>query len=186
MPHGLQHPLDLVGAPLGDRQFDPGILLGLPDFPDLSRAREAIFQPDARFQRPDLRVIEDPAHLHQIGLRDVIAGMQEPLRQRPIVGEQEQPLGIVIQPAHRNDARLDPAQKLPHRETALLPRTFERGQHTPGLVEHHIGLGRGWLEVASVHLHMVAGRVHLEAHLRSNPAVDGHAPLADQLFRLAP
>src|SRR3989475_11144406 len=71
MPHGLQHPLDLVGAPLGDRQFDPGILLGLPDFPDLSRAREAIFQPDARFQRPDLRVIETPANLHQIGLRDV-------------------------------------------------------------------------------------------------------------------
>src|SRR5207302_796063 len=79
-----------------------------------------------------------------------------------------------------------PSKKLLHRETALPSRAFERGQHAPGLVEHHIGLRCGWLEVTPIHLYMVAGRIHLEAHLLGNPAVDGHAPLADQLFGLPP
>ncbi len=112
--------------------------------------------------------------------------MQQPLRQLAIISKQEQPLGIVIQPANRKHALPDPVKKLLHRETALHSRAFERGQYASRLVEHHISLGRGRLEVTPIHLHMVAGRIHLEAHLRGNSAVDGHAPLADQLFGLPP
>ena len=48
-----------------------------------------------------------PVHFHQVGLGDVVGGRRDGVGEFAVVGEQQQALAVVIQPAHRVDPLLD-------------------------------------------------------------------------------
>jgi hypothetical protein len=101
MADGLQHPPHLPLAALVDGDLDP--IRGQPLDP--RRGGAAIVELDAVAQglqrvlphgrAPDLGVV---------GARDLEARMREPVRERAVVGEQDQPGGIGVEPPDRIEA----------------------------------------------------------------------------------
>ena len=67
-------------------------------------------------------------------------GRQQLVGQRAVVGEQEQTLSVLVQPAHREQAH--PPQLIGQQgEDRLLPGVLGGGNHSGGLVQHHIHIG---------------------------------------------
>jgi len=79
MADRLDHPLDLVFAALMDSDFQPRIAFGSADFIDLRRGGKTIFEFDSPFKRLDFRIVEDTLDLDEIGLRHMVARMEQRL-----------------------------------------------------------------------------------------------------------
>ena len=80
---------------------------------------------------PRLRAAGDP---HQVLLFHLVPGMNEGVGQISVIGEQQQPLGVQVQPAHRPDPGRAPIHQVGNCAPALLIR--EGRHHPPGFVEH--------------------------------------------------
>lgn len=70
---------------------------------DLGRGQQRPFDDHARPQRGQRLGRGHVLHLHQVGLGQLVPGVGEPVDQVAVVGEQQQPLAVVIQPAGRVD-----------------------------------------------------------------------------------
>jgi len=79
-----------------------------------------------------------------------VGRVQQPMREGAVVGEEQQPLGVGVEPAHRMETRQPGRQELHHGGATL--RVAAGGERAPGLVQHPVGQGLE-PEALPVHLH---------------------------------
>lgn len=118
MTNGRRHPAYLPVSPFPDRQLEPAVGHALAESYrriagpkggsgnalDLGRPGQAVFQMDALPQRHETRLFGIAFDLHEIGLQHLELGISDPRLQSAVVGEQEQPLAIEIEPPRRINA----------------------------------------------------------------------------------
>ena len=108
--------------------------------------------------------------------------MGHPVGEFPVVGEQQQPLGILVQTAHGVDALPHVLHQLGHALAA--PLVVEGGDEPPGLVQRQVDFLLAFAQGLAVQGDGVLagdGAVPQPGH----PAVDGHPPGGDELLGLA-
>ena len=88
MPNGFTHTADLAVAPLVDRDLKKGMLrLALEQF-YLCWLRRSVFEHHPAAQCFKRAIADLPAHQSAVGLRHMMARMDERVSQLPIVGEE--------------------------------------------------------------------------------------------------
>jgi len=109
-------------------------------------------------------------------------GMRDPVSPLAIVGQQQEALGIAVEPAHIEKA-LGPVDQRERGWAAL--RVAGRRHRAGRLVEHNVGgARRGGGQRVPVERDRVARGVSLRARLGDDGAIDGDAPGRQQ--RLGP
>jgi hypothetical protein len=112
-----------------------------------------------------------------LGRKQVVGGLS-------VIGEQEQPFGVLVQPSHRKRLKqgVFRLQELNH---GLRDPVRRGGNHSGGLVHHQVDKFPV-LDVQAVHFDAVLLRVHVHPRVFGHFAVDGHSPLFDQFPDLLP
>ena len=183
MTHVVEHAPHLALPAFVDRDIDPGVRFFLADLPDLGRRGLAVLQKDTCFQRRDRAVFKHALDLHQIGLGKFMFGVRDQMGKIPVIRQEQQTLGIVIQPAHRVYADLDAFQQIMHRGPSL---RIGHGRHKARwLVQHNIGRRLFGVDELSIDLDMVLGWVGLGPELGHYRPVHPHPALGNKLFRSA-
>ena len=117
MADGREHPLDLVLAALVEDELDATAAEAARP----RRRRRAVVELDAvaqPLQRLFVRVAFD---LGDVRLLDAVARMGEPVRELPVVREQQRAGRVRVEPSDRDDARLV-AARARRRSAALAGR----------------------------------------------------------------
>ena len=186
----VAHPPDLAVPALPDRDLDPRAR----PRPRLHDAQE----PDFRGQRPpavDDDAVTQPLQIPFVGnaldecfVRPVqlVAGMRHPLGKVAVVGQDDQPFGIEVEPADRIEVPADAGAR--HQaDDRRPPLRIGSGAHDAArLVEQQIPAPGDRLQPAPVDFDLVTRRIGLGPELQDDVAVDRHAPLTNQLVGRAP
>jgi len=184
VPDGRAEPLHQVRPPLPQHQLDPRVLLRPVEHVHRQRLCHPVLEPHAPAKLLHRRFVRRPLHLRQVRPRHAEAGMHQPVRQLPIIREQQRALGVVVQPPHRVDPPPHPLQEVRHRGPAL--RVAQRGDHALRLVEDEVPPLLRRLHQLPVHLDEVLPGLHLGARFAHHLAVHLHPPLGDELLRVTP
>ena len=189
MPHRVAHPPHLPVAPLANRDLhdtltaskrrtfrSAGALASSVEQRGFRRKRASPIERDPFAQLPQL-VLRDGAPLdaRQVRAGNAVARVGQAVGQLAVVGQQDQPGGVGVEPADRIEA-LPAGHELHDRRPAL---RVVRGRDDAGrLVErvHRVGLGRHRPAVEAD----VAVRVHVARRIRDRRPVHGHPPVGDQ------
>jgi len=183
MSHVVEHAPHLALPAFVDRDIDPGVRFFLPDLSDLGRRGLAVLQKDSCFQRRDRTVFEHTLDLHQIGLGKFMLGVRDQMGKIPIIRQEQQALGIVVQPADRVYADLDAFEQIVHRGPSL---RIGHGRHkTRWFVQHNIRRRLFGVYEFAVDLDMVFVWVGLGAQFGHDRPVHPHSALGNKLFRSA-
>ena len=144
---------------------------------DASHARwrcEAVVETHARAQRAQRLVAQRrPAELRTVCLGNLKARIGQAVGQLSVVGEQQQPRAVDVQPADR--VKTQPSRRNEFDDSAARVRVARRGHHADGLVErvHHARLdARDRLPVqrhAAVLVHVAAGSVTTSSPTLTRP-----------------
>jgi hypothetical protein len=183
MSHVVEHAPHLALPAFVDRDIDPGVRFFLADLPDLGRRGLAVLQEDACFQRSDRTVFEHALDLHQIGLGEFMFGVGDQMGKIAVIRQEQQALGIVVQPAHGIDTDFDTFQQIMHRGPSL--RVGHGGHKTRGFVQHNIRRRLFGVDEFAVNLDMVFVRVGLGPELGHDRPVHPHPAFGNKLFRSA-
>ena len=106
--------------------------------------------------------------------------MQQSVGQLSVVGEEEQPLRIVVEPAHGKDAWPGPRKQIDDDRTAL--RIGPARDVATRLVEKDVRACLGALEGPAIEGDPVDVGIRLGARLAAHVAVDGDAPRGQDRF----
>jgi len=134
--------------------------------------RNALSQP---LERIDIRHTRD---LRLVGSFDPVSRMRERGGQLAVVSEQEQSLGVIVQPAHWVDVLADALEQIEHRRPALWIRPG--GHVARRLVEEDVTECLRCLDSPPVHADIIHARVGLRPHFSDDRAVDGDAAFRDE------
>src|ERR671922_358021 len=96
------HPLHLVLSPLVDDQLDAR----WPQEARACRRRPRVLELHALGQPRQRLVRDDALHFRLVHLLDLVTRMHQPVRQRPVVREEESARRIRVEPPDGNDAAL--------------------------------------------------------------------------------
>src|SRR3954468_17972256 len=134
----LQRPPDHVLASLVQHDLDEGLpRLGV-DQPEAVHAYRSVLDLDAPPQRLADVARGRAGPLGEVGLRHGVRRVLQPVRQLSVVGEQDQALGLGVQPPDVEQPLRPLADEVAQRGTAAL---VAHGRHHPGrLVERHVRL----------------------------------------------
>lgn len=121
--------------------------------------------------------------LDQIGFRHVRRGAHEMVRQRSVIGHQQQAFAQVVQPADGIYARSRLLHQVHHRGAAL--RIRDGGHVALGFVQQKIDMAFRAVEQFAVNFDVVGCQVSLAAERSDHLPVHGDASLGDQLFGVA-
>lgn len=98
-----------------------------------------------------------------------------------VIRQEQQTLGIVVQPADRIYADLDAFQQIMHHGPSF---RVGHGRHkTRGLVQHNIGRRLSGVNEFAVNLDMIFGWIGLGPELGHDRPVHPHPALGNKLFR---
>jgi len=109
---GGQHPAYLPVASLVDGQFHLAhpaavhILFAAQQADVLGRPGQAVVEHDPLPQTPQCVGVGDALHLRPVSLGDMVAWVGQLEQEIAIIGQEDQPLAVGIQPAHRPQHRL--------------------------------------------------------------------------------
>ena len=106
MTDAVEHAPDLAFSAFMDRDLQPGIRFFLADLLELRGRSLAVVEIDTLLEQVDLLVREHTLHLRTIGLGEFMLRVSNKVRKIPIVREEQQALGVVVQPPHGIDANL--------------------------------------------------------------------------------
>jgi quercetin dioxygenase-like cupin family protein len=190
VPDLLEHAMDLPVASLGEGDLVPriGRVFNQLD----SRGRGAhladaslvlLVDGDAGAQAPKGFLRGLPADLHQVRFGHVERCMREPLGEVAVVGQQQQSLGVVVEPSDREHARADAGNQVHDGGTSF--GVGNRADVAARLVQHEIDPGFGAVQQLAAHPNMVDGGIGAGAQFGDGLAVDGDKPAGNQLFGLA-
>ena len=174
---------DLALAPLAHHHPQPGSFAGLPFQVHFGGGGAlTIFQHHAVPPGLQLLFIRPAREQDAVLLLVAVPGMGQAVGQLAIVGEQDQPLALDIQAAHRVE-RAGQVHQVAH-GGARVGRFYGR-EHAARLVQGHVLQRLGRLDRPPIHQDVVYQGVGLAADA-GNLAVDDHAPGGDQGFTGAP
>ena len=179
--HVIEHAPHLALPAFVDRDIYPGVRFFLADLPDLCRSGLAVLQENACFERRDRAVFEHALDLHQIGLGKFMFRVRDQMSKIPVIRQEQQTLGIVVQPAHRIHPYLDPFQQVLHRGPSL--GVGHGRDKARWFVQHDVGLRLFGVDELSIDLDMVLGWVGLGPELGHYRPVHPHPALGNKLFR---
>lgn len=187
MTDAEEHLPDLARPPLAELDFVPGVALVFgPRRPakgrDVRRQGASAVQHDAATQLLDLLLAREALHLHLVELAAAETRVGDPLRELPIRGQEQQPLGMEVEAADREEAVAQSIRDELHDGGPTLV-VSHRGQHPFGLVEEQVALPLRGPDPLAVELHRIDLEVGLVAE-RRDPPVHGDPPLEDQLLDL--
>jgi uncharacterized protein with GYD domain len=170
-----QHPLHLVLAALVQGELDSR--RGKP--PRLRRRGSAIVEVKALAEPLEFVIGRLALDLGLVDLLDAVAGVRQPLREWPVVGQKQDAGRVRVEPPDGNDA----CRVVDERDDGRPALRVANGGDDPrGLVQEHVG-ERLRLDVLAVDLDVVAGRD--EGVQLARLTVDGHPPGLDQLVGAA-
>src|SRR6266508_2892383 len=129
------------------------------------------------------RVPGQTLDLSKVPLLDAVARMGKAVGEVAVIGEQDQPLGVPVQPADRDHPRVL-WHHLDHRRPAL--RVIGGAHHSQRLVQHPVAQPLVDHDPRAVDLDPIGGRVDPPAHLLHDLAVDRHPSGTDQLLDRPP
>jgi hypothetical protein len=92
--------------------LDPGIGLFLAEPPHTRRRGLPVLQKDPALQILDIPVLQHSLDLHEVCLRQFMPGMGHEVGEIAVIGQEEQPLGVVIEAADGIDAGPDALQEV--------------------------------------------------------------------------
>ena len=148
------------------------------------RSRAASFDHDAAREPIEVVRIRQAQHLCFVDTLDLVARMGERHGEIAVVGENQQTLGIVVEPPYRVDVLAYVLQQIQHRRPPLGIRS--RGDVPGRLVEQKIAERLRALDAAIVDADFVGLRVGFAAELAHGLAVHRDAALDDQLLGRPP
>ena len=143
-----KHTAHLSVAPLMDDRLNHGTSILCAQYAQTCGGGSAVFEQDSTAQlfQPLCRDLSH--HLCMVDLVDLIAWMEQPLRQCSIVRDEEQPLRIGIEPPHRIEPRREIGQEIEHRfAPPIVPR---RREISARLVEKNIKSLFLWLNTVAI------------------------------------
>jgi hypothetical protein len=109
---------------------------------------------------------------------DTVPGMGEMEREGTIVGQEEEPLGVEIEPPHRVEANAELRHEVEHERPP--PQILTGGEEPRGLVQKHVALRLGSRKRPPVDLDAVPFGVGVGTELCHEHAVDADPALHDQ------
>ena len=190
-----QHALNLVFTTLADDDLHGGGTrldalgsygLGLACGDDSADCRlaEAVVELDAATQRREIAVGQTAVHECLVGLIDMLAGVQQVLRQVAVGGKEQKARGVAVQATHREEPRKSVARNQV-RHTGALLRVAHGGKVAGRLVEHQVHGALVELDRHAVDLDTVAVDIDLGAQLGRDLAVYRHTTSGHQVLRTA-
>ena len=144
----------------------------------------AVLEPDPGQQATHRRLLHDAGHLGDVGLLQLVRRVGDPLGEVAVVGQQDEALGVGVEPADVEEPLGPVGDQLAQRATAL--RVRHRRDHAPGLVERQVDVGRDRRQPLAVDPHHRRGGVDLGAQPGDHLAVDLDEAGEHQLLALAP
>jgi len=180
MAHGLAHPPHLAVPPFPNRQTQRGVVpvASGVDHRDVGGQRPHAVEWDAVAQPPQRGLIGHAGDGRSIRAVDAVTRMGELRSQVAVVGQQQQALGVVVQPADRVDVFVHATQQIDHGPAPL--RVGPRGHEAGGLVQQDVALDLGAAHAPAIHADVVLIAVGLGAEFANGRAVDRHATLGNQ------
>jgi hypothetical protein len=151
---------------------------------DLDRAhgRLSLGEPDPTLELLERLLANASANRDAVRLRDVVAGMREPFRELAVVGEDEEALGVLVEPTDREEPPGPPRREV---DRAWPPLVVTRRTDDPArLIEQEIRK-TGELHGNAIDLHSLAPDVDLRTKLCHGPPVDRDASFRDELLAVA-
>ena len=158
MADRLAHLPHLPVAPLvdGDRRSVGLTGLAAAVQLDLGRRRAAAVDHDAAREPVEIVRVGHAEDARLVDARDAVARMGEPRRQVAVVGQQQQPFGVVVEPADRVDVLAHAAQQVEDRRPPL--RIRARRDVAARLVQQEIAVVLGDLDAPAVDADVVLAR----------------------------
>lgn len=178
----LEHHADLVLAAFGELDLIPGVV-GAGQHLETGGLCLLAEERDARAELADLVFAESAVCLDDVGFDDVVALAHDGVGKVAIVGEEQQPLGMIIEAADGVDALPDAAQMLNDSGAAL--GIVHGRHHAVGLVHGQIEKLAGGVEELAVDLDVIGGEVGLGAKLGDGFAVDADTAFEDHFLGVA-
>jgi hypothetical protein len=123
-------------------------------------------------------------YLDEVAFFDLEAGVREAKGQFPVIGQEEEPLALKIQPADGEDPLPGGRKKIFDRRP--MKGVFESNQITGWLIQDKVNQTPLFLDVVAVDLDPVLARVDLGPELPDDSAVDKNSAFYDQSVRFAP
>jgi len=186
-PHGVaeagEHSADLAIAAFAQGDFEDRPRRPALEHPDVRRPRPPLRQVHPAKETHDVLPRHPPRHGRQVRLRNLVSGVREPVRERPVVRHHQETFGVRVEPAHGEE----PRRRLPHQ--IHRPRAsggvVVRADDARGLVEDPVfgPLGR---QPPAVEANVLGRRVGLGARLGHHPSVDADAAFGDERFARPP
>jgi hypothetical protein len=176
-----EHPPHLALPALPQHHAQPVAIRTMREEVDRAPLRAPLLEVDAPLQLPALGVAQRPGNEYMIFLRDLEPWVGNAVGEVAVVGQQQQPLAVSVEPSNGIDAR-PRRHKIPHRPT---PPLVANGAHVAGRLVQQVIVVRGprRRNGLSVHSETVVLTVHQHAWLSHDGTVDRDAALAHQRLR---
>src|SRR5262245_13231957 len=174
----VEHPAHLALATLDHYQPDPAAALGAAGRTRLDRPGDPVLQLDPPLQSRELTVRGRAVDLGQVLLLDLEPRVREPVRELAVVGQQQEALGVPVEPPDREHVHVL------RKQVGQVPfgvRVAHRGRDAPGLVEREGPQRRIDVDPRAVDADLILRWIHAVAERRGLP-VDLDAPGDDQLL----
>ena len=156
---------------------------GRPDHVYLGADPGPVVQHDAGFQLRKGLLWYGALYGHLVGSWDAVTGMGETIGQVPVVGKEEKPHGVEIQPPHGKDPLAQILQEIGHDGPAL--RILQGGDVTKGFVQDDIVPFRRGMDLPAVHLDSVFAPDGLGAGLKDRDPIDPNPSQANPFIGLS-
>jgi len=142
--------------------------------------RRPILEDDASLERRQCVRAEASGDEDVVDAAHPVTGMRQPERERPVVREEQEPLGIVVEPSDGMEAHSELRDQIEHPWPAA--RVLSSGEVSARLVEEDIALGLSLRQPAPVDLDAVLLGVGVRSELDHWHTVDVDPSLDDEPF----
>ena len=178
---GLEHLAHLPIPPFRYRDAQRGVFIVACRRDLHERAlRAASVDGDASREAFDVACVRDAEHAHLVDTWHFVTWMRKSGGKFAVVGQQQQTLGVEVEPAHGVDVLADAREQLHDRGTTLW---VGPGGDVPfGFVQEKIAVSFDALDPAPVDANVVSNRIGFRSELAHRGTVDGHAPFEHQLL----
>ncbi len=161
-----------------DAHLVPGVPAAGREPPHPGRLRGPIGQDDALLPGAQFIGLEFAVDLDVILLRHRRARMQQQGREVAVVREQQGARRVIVEPAHRKEPRILPAQQVENRRPAF--RVARGAEHPARLVNEDVVARRRPVDGLAIDEHPVVTRVDEGAEPRDDVAIDRDAARRDE------
>ena len=123
MADRFAHPAHLAVASFADRERQHAVaIVPAAALQQRSTSAGSVRRPSSGMparSRSSASLVRHAGDARLVGALDAVARMRQPRREVAVVGQQQQPLGVVVEPADRVDVLADAAEQIDHRPPAL-------------------------------------------------------------------